>query len=1400
MRDFYYKNLSLLLLRSLLLGFLVVLSSCGNPNSTTTKQAVEKVAATVEIPAVKSSAAPGKLTLTWSSVASFTSYTVKQGKSSGVYDTEYKNVQSPYTISNLEDGTKYYFLVTSTNTSGQTANAAEISVTTPNITEGALTAIPADKSINLTWKQDDNAIYALSRSTTDADYSVIAKSGISPYLDSNLTNGTTYYYLLVITTGTKISYAKANATPHGKTKPGAFDIVSVVQGNSGVTVTWGASTGVISYIISRSTQATGTFTQIAIAGSSPYIDTKATNGTIYYYKVTAVNVYGSTDSTNIVSSSSQGLPGAFAITNASSGNNSVTVTWGASGNAASYTIARSTTSNGTFTTLSTTAQSPYTDSTAQNGTTYYYRVTAINPNGSTVATGTASSTPFGAPGAFIISNAAAGDSSVTISWENSSNAVTYTISRSTQLNGTYTNLSTTAESPYIDSTAVNDTTYYYKITAVNTRGSTDSTNTLSALPFGAPAAFSILSAVAGNNNVTLTWEESTNATGYIIKRSLTNGNFTQIDTTNQSPYIDTSVVNGNNYYYQITATNSHGNTDATSYVYSSPFGLPGNFSISSAAPANNTVTISWATSGNADSYTIARSTSSNGTYTTLSNAATSPYHDNTAVNGTTYYYKVTAVNVNGNTDASNILSATPFGLPGAFAILSASPGNGSVSVSWQSSANAASYTIARSTSSNGTYTNLSTNATSPYTDNTAQNGTTYYYKVTAVNINGTTDATSVVSSSPFGLPGAFSIISAVAGNNDVLISWGSSANAATYTIARGTNSNGPFTNLSTNASSPYNDNTVSNNTTYYYKLTAVNVNGSTDASSVVSSTPFGVPGAFVISGVVAGNNITTISWGSSANAVSYTIARGTNSNGPFTDLSTNATSPYTDNTVTNSTTYYYQVTAVNTNGSTNANAVVSVTPFGLPGSFAISTATPGNNSATISWGTSANVDTYTIARGTNSNGPFTNLSTNAISPYNDTTLTNDTTYYYKITAVNVNGSTISDNVISVTPFGLPGAFNIVSTTSGDGQVIITWGTSTHADSYTISRSTTSNGTYTQLSTTAQSPYTDTTVTNGTTYYYKITAVNTNGNTVTSAVSETPYGAPGAFYFSSVTPSNTQLTVAWDNAPFATSYSLARGTNSGGPYTTIANPAQSPYVDTAVTNGVTYYYMVTAINARGSTLATAEIFGVPGFSILSVSAGDTQLTLNWGVSTADVSYTLDRGTSAGNYDTTFTNVTSPYVDTGLTNGTEYFYQLTAVGAGNSTNGTSLVSAIPSSDLNCRTWITNHINWTIQAPAMGLNTCYQTKEPAPLVGPLATYPGGLPYLPSSQIPPSVLNSTSVAPLIYKFFCKGQTFVLTNDPSPGAGYYNALYGFIPSSNATALPAGCTLPTPPAGFPSFN
>lgn len=200
---------------------------------------------------------------------------------------------------------------------------------------------------------------------------------------------------------------------------------------------------------------------------------------------------------------------------------------------------------------------------------------------------------------------------------------------------------------------------------------------------------------------------------------------------------------------------------------------------------------------------------------------------------------------------------------------------------------------------------------------------------------------------------------------------------------------------------------------------------------------------------------------------------------------------------------------------------------------------------------------------------------------------------------NDNVKAIHDNVITlITSLPTPPAVPTLSASAGDGQVVLSWTAVATATSYNLyfgDNNAVTRGSGTKIPGVA-SPYTHVGRTNGTAYYYVLTAVNAGGESAESELaSATPRPPiPGVPANVTVTPGNGQVSISWDPVAGSASYNIYWGTSAG---VTKSSPNKIPvsgtsYSHTGRTNGTTYYYIVTAVNMSGESGASAEVSATP----------------------------------------------------------------------------------------------------------------------------------------------------------------------------------------------------------------
>jgi hypothetical protein len=108
---------------------------------------------------------------------------------------------------------------------------------------------------------------------------------------------------------------------------------------------------------------------------------------------------------------------------------------------------------------------------------------------------------------------------------------------------------------------------------------------------------------------------------------------------------------------------------------------------------------------------------------------------------------------------------------------------------------------------------------------------------------------------------------------------------------------------------------------------------------------------------------------------------------------------------------------------------------------------------------------------------------------------------------------------------------------------------------------------------------------------------------TTYVAPPPPSAPTNL---SATASDTQVALSWNSVAGATSYTVKRSTVSGGPYSTIVSGhTTTSYTNTGLTNGTTYYYVVSATNAQGESPNSTQASATP---VEGGSGGGSNLAL------------------------------------------------------------------------------------------------------------------------------------------------------------------------------------------------
>jgi hypothetical protein len=225
----------------------------------------------------------------------------------------------------------------------------------------------------------------------------------------------------------------------------------------------------------------------------------------------------------------------------------------------------------------------------------------------------------------------------------------------------------------------------------------------------------------------------------------------------------------------------------------------------------------------------------------------------------------------------------------------------------------------------------------------------------------------------------------------------------------------------------------------------------------------------------------------------------------------------------------------------------------------------------------------------------------------------------------VNGSLTVDSLVISSYVPPPSAPDGVAAVAGDSQVTVSWNMVSGASSYNLYYSTSPvvsklNGPKIAGVT---SPYIKGSLSNGTPYYFIVTALNGDNESVASAqVSATPsIPVPPAPEGVSAVAGNGQATISWNAVNGATSYNIYYSTSPG---VTRQNGAKiagvtSPYIKGSLTNGTPYYFVVTSVNGTVESAESTQVSAKPAIIYpYNGNCGNSLLQGTWYESTG-ISY-------------------------------------------------------------------------------------------------------------------------------------------------------------------------------------
>ena len=469
--------------------------------------------------------------------------------------------------------------------------------------------------------------------------------------------------------------------------------------------------------------------------------------------------------------------------------------------------------------------------------------------------------------------------------------------------------------------------------------------------------------------------------------------------------------------------------------------------------------------------------------------------------------------------ACSVGSGTDYGGGGGLAaptgLTAVGTSSTSISLNWTTVSGAAKYKIYQSVTSTGVYSYVDQTEYGNYVVNNLTSSHTYYYKVSSIDVNGiegpqSTYAEGRTFEAAIPVPG--SVRASAVSSDSIQINWNAVTGAMNYKVYRSSTASGSYQLISTRTDTSYTDMGLTPLTTYYYKVSALTAMGESGQSDPIQATTpaenvVPAPGGLQASSL--GSTSILINWITVTEASGYRIYRSDSASGSYILVGTSSTTSYTNTGLSPSTLYYYKVSTVHSKGESEQSSPISAmtqTEPDIQPPAGINASTLGTSSIQVSWSNVSGATGYKVYRSNSASGSYNFLGSVSSSPYTDGGLSASSTWYYKVSSVkDSQESAMSSSYASATTQSGSGSIDyppvmptgLVVSSVSSGSITLTWNSVSTAASYNVYRSNTLNGTEAKLNTVTDTSYTDN-VPAGAAYYYKVTGVNSSGESPKTA--------------------------------------------------------------------------------------------------------------------------------------------------------------------------------------------------------------------------------------------------------------------------------------------------------------
>ncbi len=1252
-------------------------------------------------------ASPTQINLTWvDASANETGFQIERSLTTAtgftLVGTTAANAVS-FSNTGLTAGTRYFYRIRAINATGNSAYTAEANATASLLVPTTLAAVAASATqINLTWvdASANETGFQIERSlTTATGFTLVGTTAANAVSFSNtsLPDGTKYFYRIraINATGTSAYTAEVNATT---TQQAPTTLTATPASTTQINLTWAdVSSSETGYQIERSlTTATG-FTLVATtaANATTFSNTGLIAGTRYFYRIRATNANGNSAYTAEANATTN-LVAPSALSAVTASTTQINLTWvDGSSNETGFQIERSLTSGTGFTLLATTAANAvsYSNTGLAAGTKYYYRVRAVNATGiSTYTNEGSATTSLIVPTSLLLT--AVNTTQINLTWADGSiNETGFQIERSLTTGTGFTLVTTTAANAisFSNTGLTAGTTYFYRVRAVNANGTSAYTaeSSIATIAAGAPIPpTTLVATTASTAQINLTWvDASTSETGFQIERSLTTATgFTLVGTTaaNVVSFSNTGLTAGTRYFYRIRAINATGNSAYTAEVNATA-SLVAPTTLSAVAASATQINLTWVdASANETGFQIERSlTTATGFTLVGTTAANVVSFANTGLTaGTRYFYRIRAINATGNSAYTAEANATAsLIVPTTLAAVAASATQ--INLTWvDASANETGFQIERSLTSAAGFTLVTTTAANvvSFSSTDLADGTKYFYRIRAINATGTSAYTAEVNATTT-QQAPTTLTATPASTTQINLTWADVSSSETgFQIERSLTTATGFTLVATTAANvvSFANTELTAGTQYFYRIRAINATGNSAYTAEANATT-SLIAPTTLTAVAASATQINLTWADvSTNETGFQIERSLTTATGFTLVGTTAANvvSFANTGLTAGTQYFYRIRAINATGNSaytaEANATASLLAPTTLAAVAVS-ATQIN----LTWvDASANETGFQIERSLTTATGFTLVGTTAanVVSFSNTGLTAGTRYFYRIRAINAtSNSAYTAEANATASLLVPTTLAAVATSAT--QINLTWvDASANETGFQIERSLTTATGFTLVGTTAANAvsFANTGLTAGTRYFYRIRAVSATGNSAYTAEANATTSLVAPTTLAAVAASATQINLTWvDASANETGFQIERSLTTATGFTLVGTTAANvvSFANTGLTEGTQYFYRIRAVNATGNSAYTAEANATTSLvaptTLAAVAASATQINLTWvDASANETGFQIERSLTTA---TGFTLVTTTaanavsFSNTGLTDGTKYFYRIRGINA-------------------------------------------------------------------------------------------------------------------------------------------